>query len=63
MPDYMSRHPDLNVLHSNQEEILTENYVNFLIEHSVPRSMTLDEIKEHTAKDEVLPSSSRYRDR
>ena len=52
----MSRHPDG---HSESEidksdENFTEHYLNFLISHDVPKSMTLEQIKEATKSDKVL---------
>ena len=52
--DYLSRHPiDVAVKQSSQERI-AEQYVNYVIRHTVPKSMTLEEIKEETTKDRVL---------
>ena len=51
--DYMSRHPA-----SKGDTSMTENiadaYVNFIVNHSVLKSMTLDEIKDATTKDPVM---------
>ena len=54
--DYMSRHPDG---HSESDldtsnENFTEHYINFLISHHIPKSMTLEQIKEATKSDKVL---------
>ena len=56
--DYLSRHPiDVAVKQSSQERI-AEQYVNYVIRHTVPKSMTLEEIKEETTKDRVLQKAS-----
>ena len=54
--DYMSRHPDG---HSEAEldksdENFTEHHLNFLISYDIPKSMTLEQIKEATKSDKVL---------
>ena len=50
--DFMSRHPcDPS---ANQQQKLTEQYVNFLTNHAVPKAMTLQEIVEETNQDETL---------
>ena len=43
--DYLSRHP-IN-LKSRKQEKMTQEYINFLADNSVPRTMTLDEIISH----------------
>ena len=42
--DYMSRHSDFKVSNSNFEETLAENYANFIIDRSIPKSMTLTKL-------------------
>ena len=51
--DYLSTHPTV----TEREQITStsaENYVNYVTNCSVPKSMTLDEIKEATHNDPVL---------
>ena len=33
---------------------IAEAYVNFIVNHAIPKSMTIDEIKEKTIKDPTL---------
>ena len=49
----MSRHPDGHS-ESESDENFTEHYLNFLISHDIPKSMTLEKIKEATKSDKVL---------
>ena len=51
--DHMSRHP-ASQGNSSFEENMADAYVNFIVQHSIPRSMTLDEIKGATLKDLIL---------
>jgi hypothetical protein len=50
--DYLSRHPtdQAEAESTNQAEL----YVNFLVENTIPRSMTLPEVKDATRSDPVL---------
>ena len=50
--DFMSRHPWEPS--ANEEQKLTEQYVNFLTTHAVPKAMNLQEIIEETNQDETL---------
>ncbi len=50
--DYLSRHP-IN-LKSRKQEKMTEEYINFLADNSVPRAMTLDEIIKAANSDSTL---------
>ncbi len=50
--DYLSRHPNLSC--KSTQEKLTENFVNFVTSYSIPKAMTLAEIKEATQTDKVL---------
>jgi transposase InsO family protein len=52
--DYMSRHPDVAKQTSSREQTIAELYVNFITESSVPRAMSLDDIKTATAADHTL---------
>ena len=36
------------------DENFTEHYINFLISHDIPKSMTLEQIKEATKSNKVL---------
>ena len=40
--------------HDKSDENFTEHYINFLISHDIPKSMTLEKIKEATKSDKVL---------
>ena len=52
--DYLSRHPiDVTTTDSSEERI-AEEYVNYIIGHAVPKSMSLEEIQKETKKDRVL---------
>lgn len=50
--DYLSRHPVPTKNTKNQE--MTESYINFVTTNSIPKAMTLEEIKKATDKDETL---------
>ena len=50
--DYLSRHP-IN-LQSRKQEKMTEEYINFIADNSVPRAMTMDEIIKATNSDITL---------
>jgi len=50
--DYLSRHP-IN-LQSRKQEKMTEEYINFIADNSVPRAMTMDEIIKATNSDSTL---------
>ena len=52
--DYLSCHPVTNQLRTTVEERITDNHVNFIINHTVPKSMTLQEIKDATKGDVTL---------
>ena len=47
--DYLSRHPVTNQPRTTVEERIADNHVNFIINHTVPKSMTLQEIKDATS--------------
>ena len=51
--DYLSRHP---VPNSNPSHIAeeTEEFINFVTKHAVPKAMTIDEISEATKADRTL---------
>ena len=58
--DYMSRHP-MNESISTHSKI-SEEYVNFVSKHAVPRAMTLKEIIEATNADKTLNSLQQLSD-
>ncbi|CAB4006435.1 Retrovirus-related Pol poly from transposon [Paramuricea clavata] len=49
--DYLSRHPPQTSLKQHK---LTEEYVNFLTQNSIPKAMTLEEIQAATDSDRTL---------
>ena len=51
--DYLSRHP-VTTPRSTMEEKIADNYVNYLVNHIVPKSMTLHEIETATLNDPLL---------
>ena len=52
--DYLSRHPVTNQPRTTVEERIADNLVNFIINHTVPKSMTVQEIKDATKGDVTL---------
>jgi hypothetical protein len=52
--DYLSRHPDKLQTCDSNEDMLTEQYVNFIAGHAVPKAMTLEEIAIATKGDPTL---------
>ena len=50
--DFLSRHPSTN--NNGKQSKMADEYVNFIVQHAIPKSMTLDEIREATNKDRVL---------
>ena len=52
MSDYLSRHPDSSK--SNRQSGIAEEYLSFIVQHDVPKAMTLDEIITETSNDNVL---------
>ena len=50
--DFLSRHP--SITSNGQQSKMADEYVNFIVQHAIPKSMTLDEIREATDKDRVL---------
>ena len=49
--DYVSRHPVTNQPRTTVEEKIADNYVNLIINQTVPKSMTIQEIKDATESD------------
>ena len=56
--DYMSRHPVSGPHEISDEGEIAEAYVNFIVNHAVPKSMTLNEIQKETIKDPTLTKGS-----
>ena len=54
--DFMSRHP-LPSSPTSHEERCAEEYVNFVSMHAVPKTLTLEEIKEATKADITLQAA------
>ena len=52
--DYLSRHPISQTPKEPEEERIAEEYVNFIVNNTVPKAMTVDEIKEATKNDPIL---------
>nr|XP_034319592.1 uncharacterized protein K02A2.6-like [Crassostrea gigas] len=53
--DYMSRHPDIRTdENGSKEEKIGEEFVNFVAQHAVPKTVTLLEVAECTANDANL---------
>ena len=50
----MSRHPVSGQHEISHEGEVAEAFVNFIVNHTVPKSMTLNEIQEETIKDPTL---------
>lgn len=51
--DFMSRHP-VNSTKTLRHSKVAEEYLNFIVQHSVPKAMDLEQIARETAKDAVL---------
>ena len=51
--DYLSRHP-VNVTPSSREEKAAEEYLNYLVDVTTPKTMTIDQVIDATAKDATL---------
>lgn len=52
--DYLSRHPGAEVVRDHELEETTGNYVNFVANHAIPKSMTLEEVKKSTENDSTI---------
>ena len=50
--DYLSRHPTTKSI--RKQEKMTEEYINFIVDSSIPKSMTLAEVIEATNDDRTL---------
>ena len=57
--DYLSWNPTMTVTSQNQIALIHcdsigEEYINSILSQNIPRSMTTNEIQEHSGKDQVL---------
>ena len=52
--DYLSRHPNRSTALSSRQEIVAEEYINFVTDHAAPVAITVADIKQATRDDEVL---------
>ena len=52
--DYFSRHPSNDIAQSTHASKVTEEYVQYIIDNSTPKTMTLREVAEATQSDPVL---------
>ena len=50
--DFLSRHANQTTVETHEK--MTEDYINFLITHAVPKAMSLSEIKQATKDDKML---------
>ena len=50
--DFLSRHPSMS--NTGKQSKIADEYVHFIVQNAVPKSMTLSEIREETDKDRVL---------
>ena len=50
--DYLSRHPTTKSI--RKQEKMTEEYINFIVDSSIPKSMTLAEVIKATNDDRTL---------
>ena len=57
----MSRHPVKQNIQSSREEKIAEGYVDFISQTSVPRAITLEEVKAATVEDKVLRTAIEIR--
>lgn len=52
--DYLSRHPNLPTHIAPEEEQVAEEDVHYLVNDTIPKSLTIEEIKEAMSRDPVL---------
>jgi hypothetical protein len=52
--DFMSRHPLTAIKSGDRTQKVADDYVNFVIANTIPKSMTIDEIKAATKTDSML---------
>ena len=48
----------LSTNNSGKQSKMADEYVNFIVQHAIPKSMTLDEIRHATGNDRVLKALS-----
>ena len=51
--DYLSRHP-VDISPSSREEKVAEEYLNYLVTSATPKTMTVEQVADETAKDHTL---------
>ena len=54
--DYLSRHP-VKLSQSSQEELEAEEYVNYLVDRTIPKKLTKEEVLEETRNDVTLQAA------
>ena len=52
--EYFSRHPSNDIAQSTRASKVAEEYVQYIIDNSTPKMMTLQEVAEATQADPVL---------
>ena len=52
--DYLSRHPNETTTRNSRQEIIAEEYINFIASSTVPKAMTQKEIEDSTQQDATL---------
>ena len=57
--DYLSRHPHSPTRTVPEEEQMAEEYVNYIVNHTIPKSMTIQDIREATSRDQSLFKSDK----
>ena len=58
--DYLSRHPREDNVSSGHEEKVAEYYVNFICDTSIPKAMSLDEIKSATMSEKTVQKAIEF---
>ena len=52
--DYFSRHPSNNIAQSVYVSRVAEEYIQYVVDNSIPKTMTLTEVAEGTQSDPIL---------
>ena len=52
--DYMSRHPLPTTRQSSREEKIAEEHINFITQHTIPKTVRIQDIQQATLKDDAL---------
>ena len=60
--DYLSRHPIGVTKKESSEECIAEEYISYIVEHTIPKSMTLKEIQQEAKKDRELQKGQKALD-